>query len=399
MNRRTFLAWAAVVAVWASTGIPQLRLNAAAAPIDRKTAWAPNPRPLLLTEWRYVAGRIAGAGSDYGFVVSLSDTRLPQQTYDLLVERQDFMGSKSFAAKSYTGTRAYNSATGTYTFQAAQSQVSATWQWDDAARIYRLTVTSPELSLLNVALRPRDPQGSLIPEGGDGAIGVGEVMGVQLGSDYYADWTQIEIGGAAKGFARLDMQGLYPATTYTSPLCSLRFGVLTRPAQAGADYDHHWFAIAGQSDGQPVWISAWRIETQNGPLWDVTIARGSGGTWTVSSTTEESAGAVPLEVQPTDGQPLPAPDGPAQGTGMAWHLTAGASAPGDLIDLRVAVPPGQFATSARLGEGLSWIEEGVGSTTASGTVLGKPLNGVVLVVAETTFEFGLRLQYLPLVRR
>src|SRR5262249_38567398 len=154
----------------------------------------------------------------------------------LLVERQDFTGSKAFAAKSYAGTRAYNSATGTYTFQAAQSQVSATWQWGDAARIYRLTITSPELNLLNVVLRP---QGALIPEGGDGAIGVGEVMGVQLNSDYYADWTQIEIGGAAEGFARLDMQGLYPATTYTS---SLRFGVLRRPAQASADYDHHWFA-------------------------------------------------------------------------------------------------------------------------------------------------------------
>jgi hypothetical protein len=85
-------------------------------------------------------------------------------------------------------------------------------------------------------------------------------------------------------------------------------------------------------------------------------------------------------------------------TGSAWRLSAGIIAPGDLIDLEIAVPPGQFAVSARLGliQGLDWVEEGVG-TFATGTVQGKTISGVTLAVAETTAEFAI--QQLPLVQR
>src|SRR3954467_1620981 len=128
MKRRILLA--AILAIWAGAGALLPRLDARAAPIARKGVWAPSSNSLLLTEWRYVAGRITDAAADYGFVVSLSDTRFPQQTYDLLIERQDFSDSKTFVARSYSGTRAYNSTTGSYTFQAAQGQVGAIWRWD-----------------------------------------------------------------------------------------------------------------------------------------------------------------------------------------------------------------------------------------------------------------------------
>jgi hypothetical protein len=376
------------------TMLPQ---SVAIAQIDRTSKWMPNPNPFLAIEWRYAAGRITDGPSDYGFVISVSDVKLPGlETQELLVERQDFTGSKAFDTESYSGTLTYDSGSATYEFQAAQSQASATWQWVDAQQVYSLTVTSPELNLPNVVLRP---QGDLIPEGGDGVIDVGEARGFQIGSDYHADWTRVEIGGVAKGFARVDMQGLYPvfatlgrAGTSTAPI-----GV--RPAQAEADYDHHWFAVAGQLEGAPVWITAWRIETQNGPLWDVTIARGSGANWQISWTTEEDTVVAPLSVQGLLWQPAPAVAGqPALRTGTAWRITAGQSQPRDLIDLRIEVPPEQFVTSARIGSagGLAWIEEGVG-TKATGTVLGQPLNNVSLVVAESTAEFYV--EHLPLVRR
>jgi hypothetical protein len=390
MKRRTFLSLSgsAGLGLAAAALLPRAR---AAAPIDRKSKWAPNATDVV--QWRYLAGRITESSGDFGFVISLTDLKLPTQTQELLVERQDF-GGQAFATNSYTGALTYNSGSATYSFQDAQSQASASWQWDDTNQVYHLSVASPELNLQNLVLRP---QGDLIPETGDGTIAVAPILGVPLGSDYYADWVAVEIGGVAKGVARLDMQGLYPSSA------ARRLHGLAAPA--APDYDHHWFAIAGETVGTPVstpvWISAWRIEAAPSPLWDVTIAQGSGAAWQVGWTTEASAVAEPLEVWPLAWQPLPATAGPGSSglrTGRTWRLSAGVSQPGDLIALEVAVPAGQFANSVRLGavQGLTWVEEAVG-VVASGTGLGKPLSNVRLVVAETTAEFYL--QQLPLAQR
>ena len=372
-----------------------MQRSPALATIDRTSKWKPSAHSLLATEWRYVAGRITDpdANIDYGFVVALTDINVPLPTQELLVERQDLRGGVAFFTNSYTGTLDYDTTSATYTFQAALSPVSVVWQWDDPAHLYWLTITSPELTLVNIVLRP---QGNLIPEGGDGTIGVGQVNGVQVGSDYYADWAVVEIADVPKGFARIDMQGLYLAPTTLGVA-----GTSVAPAQAQADYDHHWFAIAGQLAGQPVWISAWRIEGANGPLWDVTIARASGVDWQIASTTEQSAAVAPLVVYPLAYQPLPASAGPASGAaraGTRWRLSAGLATPTDLIDLEIAVPPGQFPDGARFGlaAGLPWVEEAVG-VTASGTVGGQALNNVTLAVAESTAEFYV--ENLPLVRR
>ncbi len=109
--------------------------------------------------------------------------------------------------------------------------------------------------------------------------------------------------------------------------------------------------------------------------------------------------AQPLVVRELAWQPLPASAGAGvQRAGSAWRITAGVAQPGDLIDLQIVVPPGQFAGSARLGALgiLSWMEEAVGAQ-ASGTVQGQPLSSVSLAVAESTAEFYV--DYLPLVRR
>jgi hypothetical protein len=390
MNRRRFLTLASIVATGPAAGLPWIRATRAtlAAPIDRTSKWSPNLNSLLAVEWRYIAGRITDGESDYGFIVALSDTKVPSSTQELLVERLDFTGGQAFATAPYPGVLTYND--GTYSFQASQGQVSASWQWDAAAQVYRLSVDSPELSLQDVVLRP---QGDLIPEGGTGTITIAPILGLPIGSDYYADWAAVEVDGVAQGFARVDIQGLY--------LASAAQGRRALAAQASGDYDHHWFAVAGQVEGAPVWISAWRMEAQDGPRWDVTIARGTGMTWQVVSKTEQSVAAFPLQVWPVAWQALPSSAAAAklgQRTGSAWRLSAGISQPGDLIDLEIAVPPGQFASSARLGliQGLDWVEEGVG-TSASGTVQGKPLGGVTLAVAETTAEFAL--QQLPVVLR
>ena len=382
MNRRTFLTWACGATAWSLAGMPLPRPRAAGAAIDRTAAWAPSSQPFLAVEWRYLAGRLIDAMQDYGFIVSLTDLRVRGEQ-ELLVQRQDFSGARTFAGKSYAGALTYEPSSGTYTF-VADGQTLATWQLDQATQVYRLTVTTPELTLSNVVLRP---QGDLISEGGDGVISVGQVLGFQVESDYYADWVAIAIGEEPKGFARLDMQGLRPAQPLTRA-----------PTQAANDYDHHWFAIAAVlTDATPAWVSVWRIETPDGPLWDVTIARGSGATWSVSSTTEASGAAAPLEVHPLAWQPLP-PGATQSGThtGTRWRIRAGMVQPGDLVDLEIAVLPGQFAASARLAIGATTaLEEGVG-TIATGTILGLPVSTVRLVVAESSAEFYL--QHLPIVR-
>lgn len=388
MNRRAFLSFAAKLA--GSAAVPLAwPVQATAAPIDRVSKWQPDLRPALAVEWRYIAGRIADGDSDFGFVATLSDAKYPTHTQELLVERQDFTGAREFVTRPYSGALTYDSASATYSFAETQGQASASWQWDAAAQVYRLSIASPELSLQNVVLRP---QGDLIPEGGDGTIAIAPILGLPIGSDYHADWAAVEVGGVARGAARIDIQGLYLA----SAQAAARLGTA---AEASPDYDHHWFAVAGQLDGAPVWVSAWRIEAPDGPRWDVTVARGAGPTWQVASTTEQSGAAFPLRLWPLEWQALPASAGPAsaaQRTGSAWRLSAGVSQPGDLLDLEIAVLPGQFANTARLGliQGLDWVEEAVG-TSATGSLLGRPLAGVTLAVAETTAEFYL--QRLPLV--
>jgi hypothetical protein len=364
----------------------------ATAAIDRTSKWQPNKRSMLAAEWRYLAGRIVDGVQDYGVIVSLTDVKFPTPAQELLVERQDLIGGMAPVSKAYTGSLTYDNSSATYTFQANQGQASATWQLDAAAQVYRLNVATPELSLTNVVLRP---QGDLIPEGGDGVIGVGQMLGFQIGSDYYADWARIEIGGQPRGVARIDMQGLYPLRPGAAAPGRMRDG----PAQASVDYDHRWFAVAGQAGGQPVYISAWRIEAASGPFWDVTIARIATAGWTAASTTEQSTVVEPLAVRELTWQPLPASAGlGAMQAGASWRITAGVQQPGDLIDLEIAVPPGQFASSARFGAlgGLSWMEEAVGAQ-ASGTVQGQPLSNVTLVMAESTAEFDV--EYLPLARR
>jgi hypothetical protein len=390
MKRRTFLTIIAGALAWGAARKLPLP-HAAAQTIDRADKWKRSTDPSLGVEWRYVAGRVVGDAEDFGFVVAVIDVRI-ESNYELLVERQDFGGDRTFVTKSYTGTLAYDSASATYTFRDDQNQLLTTWQWDEAAQVYRLSVTTPELQLQDMALRP---QGTVIPEGGDGVIAISPIAGIQGVSDYYADWTAIEIGGATRGTARLDMQGIRLASGLARSA--------GESSPAATDFvDHHWFAIAGQSDGAPVWISAWRIEMQGGPLWDVTIARGSNTTttWHVSSFTEESAAVAPLAIEILSWQPIP-PIGsatePGTSTGAAWRLTAGRSQPGDLIDLTVAVPPGQFVATARAYTlvGQATGEEAVG-TAAAGTIEGSVLSDVSLVVAETTAEFYLL--HLPLIR-
>lgn len=392
MKRRTFLSLAGGLVLAGATRGSLPRSLAAAA--DRKTRWAPVAGDIV--QWRYLAGRIVDGANDYGFIVSLTNIAIPFQptVQELLVERQDFNGAKTFSPGSYTGTLNYTptTTTGTYSFQDSGNQASVSWQWDDAAGVYRLTVSSPQLNLSNVVLRP---QGNLIPEGGDGDIRVGEVAGISVGSDYHADWTTVEIGGAAKGVARLDMQGLYPSFQAAG----------TRPAATASDYDHHWFAIFGSVGGRPVRVSCWRIESAAGPYWVVTIARGdsTGGDYAaLISRTEASTMAYPLAVQPLVLQPLPKTV-PAElkglGTGQRWRVTAGQSAPGDLLDLTIEVLPRQFAQSTRFGAagGLSWMEEALGAATASGTVAGQTLTDVQLVVAESTAEYDM--VFVPAVQR
>lgn len=383
MNRRSFLALAGGAIAW-SVARPLLpRALATPSVINRASKWA--PQPTLLVDWRYAAGRIIDSGRDDGFVVSLNDIKVPSSNQQLLVERQSFTGAQAFVTATYPGTLAYDSPSLTYTFRDTHNQLLATWQLDQATQVYNLNVATTELTLTNLVLRP---QGTLIPEGGDGAISVGHVSGIALDSDYHADWTVIEIGGSPVGTARVDMQGLRPAQFAAS---ARNRGSL---AQAADDYDHYWFAIAGQRNGVPIWISAWRIDDQSDALWDVTIAQGSGA-WNVTSYTDQSTVAQPLAIRILAWQPLPA-GGSQYGTSMGatFRLTAGLNQPGDLINLDLTVPPGQFTSDARLSAGNQGsVLEAVG-TTATGTVLGQPLSNVSLVVAESTAEFYL--QFLPL---
>lgn len=376
MHRRTFfsLAGAALASYagrrWFVAG------RAQAATWSRAQAWAPNPN--VLFEWRYIAGHITSGPDDYGFIVSLSrPAPLSGRAPELLVMRKDAAGA--FSSTTYPGTLSYDPGTATYTFAGTGSAASAVARFDGQA--YHLSLTSPALTLADLVLRPRDP---IIPEGGDGQIEAGDLLGFALDSDYYADWAVAQLGGNSVGVARVDMQGLRPKSTAPVPT---------------GDYDHHWFALAGTQNTpggpRPVWVSAWRI-VSGGTFWNVTIAAGGGA---AVSYTEASSVSAPLAVAETAWQAVPTlTSGWNRFTGAGWHLTAGASAPGDLLDLQVAVPAGQFASGGRaFSDGaVPFLEEAIGFN-ATGTVLGLPLSSVQLVVAETTVEFGN--SFLPVARR
>jgi hypothetical protein len=413
MNRRSFLSLAGSAALSTAAGLllPQARAGTA---IDRTSKWAPSNALLLGVEWRYAAGRIADNGQDYGFVACLIDGRAIN-SQELLVQHQDFTGDKLFRGQTYSGALVYDQPSATYTFRDAQQQTLATWQWDQAAEVYKLTVTTAELNLQNIALVP---QSDLIPEGGNGVIDQGKIAGVPVVADYYADWTVITIGGAAKGVARIDMEGLRPATQvagkaqpdWAQAIFQGR-GRSEQPTQAvrpsrattaaADDRRHDWFAVAAELDGMPIWISAWRVDTQGGPFWGLTIAQGSGQTWQATSLTEKSAVVVPLTVGALAWQAYPEIPGSAQNgrsTRVRWRFRAGEQQPDDLIDLEVEVPPGQFATSAgrvTLGN-LTVVEEGIG-IVAQGTVRGQPLSNPKLVVGESSA--GCYLQYIPVLNR
>lgn len=336
---------------------------------NRAEKWAPNASNFV--EWRYIAGRVVDGAQDFGFILAISNSIVPGFVgQQLLVERKDLTGDQTFTEKTYPGSREYDPNTGMYTFKDQTNQTLATWQWDDLAGLYRLTVNTPELSLTNLILKP---QGEVIAEGGDGQIQIGRIRGFLIDSDYHADWITVEIGGQAKGTARIDMQGLRPSL---------------QPRIQETGYDHHWFALAVElADGSSAWISAWRIEDSVGPYWTVTIAQGQGSSWQIVRALTEGNSATPLKVETLSWQDIPqvfTPGQPRQSAGRRWRLTA----PDNSLNLELGVPPGQFITGPPL-EGIggpALMQEAIG-LEATGTVLGQQIKTVKLVVAESTAEF------------
>ncbi len=413
LSRREFLALSGSVVTWYLTEqtFPRLRQRNLAA--ERLTEWPPNLSDLV--EWRFVAGRIVEGAQDFGFVISISSIRVPGSTsQELFVQRQDFSNQQEYASQTYAGTLTYEPISATYTFQDETNQELITWQWDETAQVYHLTLTTAELTLTNLVLRP---QGELIPEGGDGQILVGRFQGILIASDYHADWTEIEIDGQVKGTARLDIQGLRPSLTsstarqksshwlkerdYSSRTVQQEVPI-TKARSANEknddDYDHHWFALAVElEDGSSAWISGWRIEDVGGPFWAVTIARGQGPSWEIALSLTEESGLDPLEVTTLAWQDIPPEIVTAQNrsrVGRKWRLAL----PTETIDLEIAVPPGQFLANppqSGLG-GQLWMEEGVG-LEATGTVLGKSISSVKVALAESTAEFYLN--FIPIIHK
>lgn len=246
MNRRDFLKLSAVATAWPWTHPLFSEQNIKGLALDRLAKWAPSSAGV---EWRYVAGRITDNNQDSGFIVSISDIKVSgAESQQCLVERQDFMGNKTFTGNRYSGILSYNDITATYTFKLNTNQELVSWQWDNAAGVYKLNVTAPELTLTNLILTPA---GDLIPEGGDGEIRVGRLGDIPVISNYHADWTKITINSVEKGIARVDMQGL----RRLNPMAM---------AETVPDYDHNWFVIAAQlNNGDSVWVSAWKIASSN----------------------------------------------------------------------------------------------------------------------------------------
>lgn len=392
MHRRQFLATLAAFATGAAPGA-----RPAHAADTRDQWWDPTPGlnllspsfPFTAVEWRYLAGRVVEGAQDYGFVVSIADYKFPlngppfDNPPQFLVMRQDFV-SGAHVSRVYPATFAYDAATATYTFIASSdAAIKVTWRLDTAAQTYALSVTSPELTLSGLTLAPL---GQLIAEAGTGRITTGRINAVDVLSDYHADWVEIRRGATRLGYGRLDMQTVDPAIV---------------PTALSAAFTHHWFALAADTAAGPVWVSAWRL-TSEVTTWVATLARGSGAGWSVTSYSEQTAGfAHPVAVTTLDWQRQPVPQGrPARRTGLAWRVTAGQNAPGDLLDLTFSVPPGQFVTGARVASGLVEafdMQEAV-TRTATGTVGGKPISNLRLAVAESSTSLDAR-TFLPTVAR
>lgn len=408
MDRREFLKLAGLVTLWPLSVSLPVGSKIKATAVNRLEKW--QPQNTLPIEWRYAAGRILDSSQDFGFIISMSAIKITgAESLQFSVQRQNFNGNQEYAGKTYTGVLTYDSASATYTFQDENAQTLATWQWDDqpGQQVYKLTVTTPELTLTNVVLKP---QGPLIPEGGSGNIHVGQIAGIYISSEYHGDWTSIEINGQEKGVARVDMQGLRRVSSASHVMTG--FGAwlghqgelghspvsaeAVQAADSTDDYDHYWFAVAVELNDGPAWVSAWRIEDTQGPFWGLTIARYSGASWqVVLSLTEQDNNSIaaPLEVTTLAWQNLPTSAGSKQSTGMKWRLTAGVNQPNDAVDIQVSVPPGQFISNTKHTLG-GWLEEGVG-LEVEGTILGNPISSIKMAAAETTAEFSLN--FLPAV--
>lgn len=380
MDRRSFLALAGALTAAGYAGWP-----ARAAEDPRLTWWDPATPTLgdgkfVVLEWRYLAGRITQGDEDFGFVVSLADYNdLPASSSndrnELLVMRQELTAGGGHRTATYRGTLSYNSATATYSFVGEQQGVSASWRLDAAGKRYMLSVTAPELSLSQLLVAPI---GELIPEGGTGAISSGSFF-MQYGgvrqpvealSDYFADWATLSLSGAQVGYGRLDMQTLRPRLTAETP----------------EPYSHHWFALAAiLDDGTEAYVSGWEL-LSGSTAWTVTIATGAGPSWKVSTVGSDTpiafAGAQRIAVRILEHQPLPTST--PQHTGRRWRFEAGSRARGDLIDLDIAVQPGQFIKDARVSVASRTPMQEAVTTTARGLINGKGIAAVRFAVVEST---------------
>lgn len=385
MDRRQFLGLMAALTAAGAAGPAVARSLAAS---DRLTWWDPAPVATTLgtyvaLEWRYLAGRITTESEDFGFVVSIADYNplIPFVTanyQELLVMRQDFTGAGAHATKTYGGsgvptTYDYNTTTATYSFSLpGNPAVSLSWRLDDATQTYTLSVATPELTLSNLVLTPR---GNLIPEGGTGTVKSGSLTvnntPVSVTSDYYADWVAISSGGQPIGLARLDMQTLKP----------------TFDSTGGGGFSHHWFCLACTlEDDTEAWITGWEIVSGTSLVWGYTRATGSGGAWSVSSTTEQTfSGIQPLGVQILAWQDIPNTS-PARRTGQRWRIEHGQNAAGDALAIELSVPPGQFVQGARISTVTNIAMQESAGTEASGTIGGKAIKAVSFAIAESTYN-------------
>ncbi len=376
-NRRQFLALSGGAALWQLIqGHPSewLATSMSKASNTRTTQWPPQAD---WVQWRYIAGRITDGAEDYGFVVSFVDLNVPTviSEYQLLVQRQNLTGDQIFTEKFYNVPRTnhtlYDNGTMTYTFKDETDTTLGTFQWDEGNQQYILVLTLPDGDFdpsFNLTFIFK-PNGDLIAEAEDGDIKVGRLNGVLIDSGYYADWVSVEIGGEAKGVARLDMQGVRP--NFASDV------------SADSEYAHHWFSIAADlADNTTVWVSAWRIEALEGPYWTITIAQGEDTTWQLVRQLHEENSSNPLTVEILDWQSVP--NFPEQQTGKKWQLTA----PDGSLDLTITVPEGQFINSAPITSisGESQMQEAI-TLDVTGTILGQTLNTIRFAAAESTAEF------------
>ncbi len=395
LNRRRFLQamGASLLTAVATQTIPHLSaLNPQAARLEK---WKPNTSNLI--EWRYLAGRLTDGEQDYGFILSATYIRNPfgSTQHELLVQRQDFAGSGAFVSNNYSGALSYDATSATYTFVDETAVANVTWTLDETLQQYRLTVNTPELTLTNLVLQP---QGDLIPEGGDGEINAGRAQGIPVVSNYDADWVVISQDSLEKGVGRLDMQGLRPNLLQNfNPVHGQDIQpVEARDVEPGG-YDHDWFAVAAELvDGTAVWISAWRIEDDiTGPYWTTTIATGSGQSWQIETSLTETSGLEPLHVTEQALQPLPPlTDAEHLRVGHVWRIQA----PNNVLDITVDTIPGQITTSPRHAAllGQEFMVEAVG-TQVSGSVNGVAIASTKLAVVESTHEFYTN--YIPVVTK